>query len=144
MWLGGVSVFGSFAARYSSEAALCGNTRNICHKQTPSRYDWKTVESEVKHHSLTHSILWTAVMAQLLELPPCKWEIAKKVSNHKTLTSQNCYASSLGTHALEEKASTTVDCLSSYYEMWTWFTGFTVHVMSLFWLYDMGQWFLQV
>ena len=56
MWLGGVSVFGSFAARYSSEAALCGNTRNICHKQTPSRYDWKTVESDVKHHSLIHSL----------------------------------------------------------------------------------------
>ena len=56
MWLGGVSVFGSFAARYSSEAALCGNTRNICHKQTPSRYDWKTVESDVKHHSLTHFV----------------------------------------------------------------------------------------
>ena len=55
MWLDGVSVFGSFAARYSSEAALCCNTRNICHKQTPSRYDWKTVESDVKHHSLTHS-----------------------------------------------------------------------------------------
>ena len=34
-----VSVFGSFAAQYSSEAALCGNTRNICHKQTLSRYD---------------------------------------------------------------------------------------------------------
>ena len=55
MWPGGVSVFRSFAARYSSEAALCGNTRNICHKQRPSRYDWKTVESDVKHHSLTHS-----------------------------------------------------------------------------------------
>ena len=57
MWLGGVSVFGSFAARYSSEAALCGNTRNICHKQTPLRYDWKTVESDVKHHSFIHSFI---------------------------------------------------------------------------------------
>ena len=25
-------------------------------KQSPSRYDWKSVESNVKHHSLTHSI----------------------------------------------------------------------------------------
>ena len=66
MWLGGVSVFGSFAARYSSEAALCGNTRNICHKQTPSRYDWKTVESDVKHHSLTHSLHGYAVLIGLI------------------------------------------------------------------------------
>ena len=61
MWLGGVSVFGSFAPRYSSEAVLCGNTRNICHKQTPSRYDWKTVESDLKHqitHSLTDLSIW--------------------------------------------------------------------------------------
>ena len=40
MWLGGVSVFRSFAARYPSEAVLCGNTCNICHKQRPSQYDW--------------------------------------------------------------------------------------------------------
>ena len=54
MWLGGLSVFRSFAARFSSEAALCGNTRNICHKQTPSWYDWKTVKSDVKPQ-ITHS-----------------------------------------------------------------------------------------
>ena len=46
-------MFRLFAARYSSEAALRGNTRNICHKQTPSRYERKIVESDVKHHSLT-------------------------------------------------------------------------------------------
>ena len=54
MYLGGVSVFGSFAARYSNETALRGNTRNIWHKQTPSRYDGNIVECGVKNiHSLT-------------------------------------------------------------------------------------------
>ena len=54
---GWVSVFGSFAARYFSETALCDNTRNICHKQTPSWYDQKTVENDIKHQ-ITHSFFW--------------------------------------------------------------------------------------
>ena len=52
MGLDGISVFGSFAVQYSSEAALRGSIRNICNNQTPSRYGRKIVKSNVKHHSL--------------------------------------------------------------------------------------------
>ena len=61
-----VSVFGSFAARHSSDAALRGNTRYISHKQTLSQYDCNIVESDVKHHSLTHSS--NSYMQQYLEI----------------------------------------------------------------------------
>ena len=42
-----------FAAQYSREAALRCNSRNACHKQTPSQYE-QIVENDVKYHSLTH------------------------------------------------------------------------------------------
>ena len=48
-------MFGSFVARYSSDAALRGNNRNISHQQTPLLYDQNNVENDVKHHSLTQS-----------------------------------------------------------------------------------------
>ena len=47
MWLDGVSVFRSFAAQYSSEAALCGNPITSEHRHDITE---KTVENIVKYH----------------------------------------------------------------------------------------------